>query len=61
MEKEKFILDFIAEPENYYIYDDDKMDIALNPTIGLSDVVFYRIDRITYEEKAPRKKHWKMF
>ncbi len=55
MEKEKFILDFIAEPEKYYIYDDDKMDIALNPTIGLSDVVFYRIDRITYEEKAPRK------
>lgn len=55
MSKEKFILDFIEQPDKYYIYDDGSLNVGSNPKISLSDVVFYRVDRITYEEKAPRK------
>lgn len=55
MDKEKFVLDFIESPEKYYLDDDRRINIGSNPTISLSDVVFYRIDRITFEDKAPRK------
>lgn len=55
MEKDKFILDFIGSPDKYYLDDDKRINIGINPQIKLSDVVFYRIDRITYEDKAPRK------
>lgn len=55
MDKESFILDFIEKPDKYYLDDDRRINIGSNPQIKLEDVVFYRIDRITYEEKAPRK------
>lgn len=55
MEKEQFILDFIESPEKYYLEDDSRISIGVNPIIKLEDVVFYRIDRITYEDKAPHK------
>lgn len=55
MAKEKSILDFISQPEKYYIYDDGTLNVGSNPQIGVQDIIFYRVDRITYEEKAPRK------
>lgn len=55
MDKEKFVLDFIESPEKYYLDDDRRINIGSNPSIKLEDVVFYRIDRITFEDKAPRK------
>ena len=55
MDKDKFILDFIESPDKYYLDDDNRINIGSNPHIKLEDVVFYRIDRITYEDKAPRK------
>lgn len=55
MDKEKFVLDFIKSPEKYYLEDDKRINIGSNPSIKLEDVVFYRIDRITFENKAPRK------
>lgn len=55
MDKDKFILDFIESPNKYYLDDDNRINIGSNPQIKLDDVVFYRIDRITYEDKAPRK------
>lgn len=55
MDKESFTLDFIEKPDKYYLDDDRRINIGSNPQIKLADVVFYRIDRITYEEKAPRK------
>lgn len=55
MEKEEFILNFIENPEKYYLEDDRRINIGSNPHIKLSDVVFYRVDRITFEDKAPRK------
>lgn len=54
-EKEKVILDFIRNPKQYYLEDDKRINIGSNPTIKCSDIVFYRIDRITFEDKAPRK------
>jgi len=55
MDKERFILDFIESPDKYYLDDDSRINIGSNPQIKLDDVVFYRVDRITYEDKAPRK------
>lgn len=55
MDKEEFILDFIENPEKYYLEDDKRINIGSNPLITLEDIVFYRIDRITFEDKAPRK------
>ncbi len=52
---EQFILNFVKNPESYYLEDDNRIIIRSNPEIRLDDVVFYRIDRITYEDKAPRK------
>lgn len=55
MQKEQFILNFIEKPEEYYLEDDKRINIDSNPSIELGDIVFYRVDRITYEDKAPRK------
>ena len=55
MDKEKFILDFIKNSERYYIEDDERINIPLAPNIKLEDIVFYRIDKITFEDKAPNK------
>lgn len=55
MDKDKFILEFIENPNKYYLDDDSRINIGTNPKIKIGDVVFYKIDRITYEDKAPRK------
>lgn len=55
MDKDEFILNFIKNPEKYYLEDDKRINIGSNPVINLEDVAFYRIDRITFEDKAPRK------
>ena len=55
MDKDKFILDFIKEPERYYLNDDKSIEIEIDSKVKLKDVVFFKIDRITYEEKSPRK------
>lgn len=55
LEKEQFILDFIEKPEKFYLDDDEKFSINRKVKIELKDIVFFRIDRITYEEKAPQK------
>lgn len=55
MDKDTFILDFIDKPDRFYLDDDSRINIGSNPHVKLQDVVFYKIDRITYEDKAPRK------
>lgn len=55
MDKEKFILNFIEYPEKYYLYDDERLSIGNNPRIGINDIVFFKIEKITFEDKAPRK------
>lgn len=55
MEKEQFILDFIEKPEKFYLDDNHKFCISKDAQIDLKGIVFFRIDRITYEDKAPRK------
>ncbi len=52
---DKYILDFIDSPDKYYLDDDNKVNVKFNSHIKLEDVVFYKIDCITYEDKAPRK------
>ena len=55
MEREQFILEFIEKPEKFYLDDDQTFSISKNPQMELRDLVFFRIDRITYEDKAPQK------
>lgn len=55
LEKEQFILDFIEKPEKFYLDDNQKFCISKDAQIDLKDMVFFRIDRITYEDKAPQK------
>ena len=56
LEREPFILDFIEKPEKFYLDDSQKFCISKDAQIELKDIVFFRIDRITYEDKAPQKK-----
>ena len=55
MDKEKFILDFIEKPERFYFGEDESIGIRTTPQIELKDLVFFRIERITFEDKAPKK------
>lgn len=55
LKREQFVLDFIEKPEKFYLDDNEIYSITNNPQIELKDLVFFRVDRITYEDKAPRK------
>lgn len=55
MDGKKYISNFIEKPEKFYLEEDGRINIYDNPSIKLKDIVFYRIDRITFEDKAPRK------
>ena len=55
LEREHFILDFIEKPEKFYLDDNQKFCISKDAQLELKDIVFFRIDRITYEDKAPQK------
>lgn len=55
MIREESILDFLGQPEKYYLNVDGKIIIDSKSLVNIDDVVFYRIDRITFEDKAPRK------
>lgn len=54
-EKETFILDFLKYPGKYFLEDNNSFSVNRNPTISIKDFVFYKVERITFEEKAPRK------
>lgn len=54
--KESFILDFLNRSENFFLDDKDEVfSINQDPSIVMNDFVFYKVECITFEEKAPRK------
>ena len=55
MGNKEFILQFVEKPEEYYLNNENNFAIGRNPTIMLENVVFYKINCITFEDKAPRK------
>lgn len=55
MKEEKFILDFIKQPDKYYLHDNGMYTFGDTPEIDWEDITFYKIQEITYEDKAPRR------
>lgn len=55
MDKNNSAIDFLQDFNNYYLTDNKNMKVKSFPTFHISDVAFYKINRITFEDKAPRK------
>lgn len=49
------VLDFIHNPNQYYLSNKENIDIKNIPDIKAEDIVFIHVAEITFEEKAPRK------
>ena len=50
-----FVLDFIHNPNQYYLSNKENIDVKNIPDIKAEDIVFIHVAEITFEEKAPRK------
>jgi len=50
-----FVLDFIQNPNRYYLSNHDNLQIVDINNIKTDEIVFIHVEEITYEEKAPRK------
>ncbi|GAB6100657.1 hypothetical protein JCM16358_25360 [Halanaerocella petrolearia] len=55
MEQDKYTLDFVSNEENYYLADNDKIDLEQAKEILLKDFAIYHIEELTFEDKAPRR------
>lgn len=52
---ESFVHEFITRPELFYLEDDSRLHIPVAKKISDEDLVFLKIDEVTFDEKAPRK------
>lgn len=55
MEREKYLIDFLKQEENYYLTNDKKIKLNKAKEILSKDFILYHIKEITFEEKSPRK------
>lgn len=61
MKKEQFILDTLSKSENLYVKTSDGkcvsdfQDVGIGDSIRTDFLALYRVDEITFEDKAPRK------
>ena len=53
--KDVFEIDFLTNKENYYLSNNERLSFGSVPELDLRDIAFYRIDEISFEDKAPRK------
>lgn len=53
--RDKFEIDFLTNKENYYLSNNENLTYGNVPELDLRDIAFYRIDEISFEDKAPRK------
>lgn len=49
------ITSFLNNFDNYYLIDENSVKVKKYSDFDISDIVFYQIKRITFEEKATRK------
>lgn len=54
-EDNKLVIDFIKNPNKYFLDNTNNISINDNPEITLKDVVFVHIKKITFDDEAPRK------
>ncbi len=53
---DKFVLDFILNNDNHYLVNNNKIPLMNNgKKISLNEFSFYHIEKLTFEDKAPRK------
>ncbi len=50
-----FVLEFVQNPNQYYLSNKNNIEIVNIENIKLDDIVFFHIEEITFEEKSPRK------
>ncbi|MCK8826593.1 DUF87 domain-containing protein [Natroniella acetigena] len=58
MEQEKYVLDFISNEDNYYLVDNQKLELSESKELTLQDFAIYHIEELTFEDdegKSPRK------
>lgn len=48
-------IDFLQNFNNYYLTDSKDLKVKEFPSFHISDISLYKINRITFEDKAPRK------
>lgn len=53
--KDKLVIDFIKDPNKYFLDNTSNVSINDNPVITIDDVVFVHIKKITFDDEAPRK------
>lgn len=51
----KFALDFLADPVNYYLGPENRIEFYKFKEFELKDLTLFNIEEITFEDKAPRK------
>lgn len=55
MEADRISVDFLTNKENYYLLGNDNVKFASIETLERKDIALYRIEEISFEDKAPRK------
>ncbi len=53
--REKAVIDFLTDQKNFYLSDNEEIHYSTADNLRSSDVVLYRVDEISFEDKAPRK------
>lgn len=51
----KFVIDFLKEPDSFYLGNKTFRAQKMRKSLAESDLSLYRIEEITFEDKAPRK------
>lgn len=55
MKNEMFEIDFLTNKDNYYLSLDKRIQYNKCTNIDLSDVAFYKIEEISFEDQSPRR------
>lgn len=55
MDKTNSSIDFLQNFNNYYLTDTNDLKVKSFPSFHISDIALYKINRVTFEDKAPRK------
>jgi hypothetical protein len=55
MEQDKFTLDFVSNPQNFFISNSNRLDTVKSKQLLLQDFVLYHVEELTFEEQSPRK------
>lgn len=55
MGQDKFTLDFVSNPQNFFISNNHHLDTVKSKKLLLQDFVLYHVEELTFEEQSPRK------